>query len=451
MRLHWAVVVLLGFLACFCSSQLTAQDGNDGWESQAQNVPPIVMEVVAGSEQKAQTPAGWYVPDEHTAVLPLPGQWGTFLVFTGGHTPTSSGTIVMTTTDFLHFDDASAYGYVSPIMKPLEPRDPGVVDQTECTPANDTLFDDNYSAPGSVFPDPGSHGTWLMLYEAENHCRLDMMVEPFYASVGVARSLDQGQTWPDPAFLSPGYDSLMRYQGASSQSAKPTNNFSYVGDAIPSGLVSDGYVYAYYTDFILGGTYQIEVARARDDASDPLTFWKFDAATGWNTPASSRDGPVPGEGSSLITFPTGFVCGEVGVQEVVLDENWVELRPWGRLFVMTMECDNRDNGKTAAAGVTPQGAWFYSTTRSLERQEWSAPAIISNTLQYIDCTTTQFDGYYPSFVSPLLPPAHLGARGHALYLTGSTLGAHSLAVRDFQITAGTPAPFQALPTLPCAP
>ena len=454
MRRHWMIAGLFAALTSFCSGQLAAQDGNDGWGSYvqadkdwaAQKVPPIVVEVVAGSEQKAQTPAGWYVPDEHTSVLPLPGQGGTFLVFTGGHTTTHSGAIVMTTTDFQHFEDASAYGYDSPVMTPLEP-----MDQNLCTSPHDSLFDDNYSAPGSVFPDPGSYGTWLMLYEAENHCRNNIMVMPFYASVGVARSLDRGLTWPAPAFVSAGYDSPVRYEGASSQTPKPTNDTAYVGDAIPSGLVSDGYVYAYFTDFIVGGTYQIEVARARDDGNDPLTFWKYNAANGWSTPASTRDGAVTAAGSSLITFPEGFVCGDVGVQEVDLDGQWSELQLWGRLFVMTMECDNRDNGKIVASDVTPQGAWFYATTRSLERQQWSAPALISNTLQYIDCSSGQFDGYYPSFVSPRLPPAHLGSRGRALYLDGSTTGAHSLGVRDFQISVGTPAPFQPLPSKPCSP
>lgn len=251
----------------------------------------------------------------------------------------------------------------------------------------------------------------------------------------------QGLTWPAPAFLSAGYDLRLRYEGASSQLPKPTNDFSYVGDAIPSGLVSDGHVYAYFSDFTPGdgGSHPIEVARARDDGNDPLTFWKYDAANGWSIPASTRDGEVMSAGSSLITFPAGFDCGEEGVQEVDLH---------GRLFVMTMECDNK---ATVEPGYTPQGAWFYATTRNLNRQRWSAVAVMSNAQQYIDCSSGKFDGYYPSFVSPTLPPAHLGSWGYVLYLNGILTGSHSLAVRHFQISAGTPAPFQPLPNIPCNP
>jgi hypothetical protein len=72
------------------------------------------------------------------------------ILFTG---ETNSSAIVMPTSDFRNFADASAFGYASPIMTPLEPKV-----QNQCTHGIDSLFDDNYSAPGSVFPDPAAAG-----------------------------------------------------------------------------------------------------------------------------------------------------------------------------------------------------------------------------------------------------------------------------------------------------
>jgi hypothetical protein len=117
--------------------------GRQGWPVDV--IPPIMLQIVAGSELQGQTPAKWpVVPDQHTSVVPLPGQAGTFLVFTG---ETNSSAIVMSTSGFRNFADASAFGYASPIMTPLEPKV-----QNQCTHGIDSLFDDNYSAPGSVFP-----------------------------------------------------------------------------------------------------------------------------------------------------------------------------------------------------------------------------------------------------------------------------------------------------------
>jgi hypothetical protein len=402
--------------------------------------PPIVVQIVPGSEVTANTPAEFpVVPDEHSSIVPLPGSGNEFLVFTG---EINAGGLVMTTSDFHTFADASGAGYSSPSLAPLEPRPSGV-----CTPAVDSLFDDNYAAPGSVFPDPAAPGTWLMIYEAENHCRNNVIVQPFYVSAGVARSLNQGKTWPAPAFASPGYDSFTRYAGATSQYAKPTDDVTPVGDAIPSGLVSDGYVYMFFTDYRLGAPRQIEAARAHDTGRDPMMFYKFSQTTGWTIPASTRDGLATAAGSQLVTFPSGFECGEVGVQAVDLHGDGSGVPGVGKLFVIIMECDTRF---TVGGDQRPQGGWFYATTRSLQTEAWSNMALVAGTLQYIDCGTGKFDGYYPSFVTPALPPGHIGTTGHALYLSGILTAHRVLNVRDFQISTGTPAAFSPLPTISCS-
>ena len=425
------ILALLGFIAGAAGLPAGAQ---------AAGPPPIVLQIVAGSESTASTPAEFpVVPDEHSSAVPLPGRPGTFLVFTG---ELSSGGLVMTTTDFRSYADAAAVGYPSPNISPLEPRITQV-----CTPAVDSLFDDNYAAPGSVFPDPAAPGTWLMIYEAENHCRGDVSVQPFYVGAGVARSLDQGKTWPAPAFASPGYDSFLRYSGASSQFPKPTDDVTPVGDAIPSGLVDDGYVYMFFADTLanMGGR-QIEAARAHDTGKDPMMFWKFNAATGWTIPASTRDGLTTAAGSPLVMFPRGFACRQVGVEALDLHGQGSGVPGYGRLYVLSVECDNFSS---VGAGQAPQGVWLYATARSLEREDWSALAPVAGTQQYMECGTGKFDGYYPSLITPTLPPGHIGPTGHALYLSGILTGHRVLNVRDFTVTMGTPAAFTPLPAIAC--
>ena len=69
-----------------------------------------------------------------------------------------------------------------------------------CNPTYDSAFDENYAGPGSVVQDPtGPAGNLIMLYEAENHCPGGVWQQPFYATVGFARSADNGKTWPPPA------------------------------------------------------------------------------------------------------------------------------------------------------------------------------------------------------------------------------------------------------------
>ena len=70
---------------------------------------------------------------------------------------------------------------------------PTAIDQ--CNPTYQTEFDGNYAAPGSVVQDPTlPPGNLIMLYEAENHCPGGVNQQPFYATVGFARSSDNGKT-----------------------------------------------------------------------------------------------------------------------------------------------------------------------------------------------------------------------------------------------------------------
>ena len=132
------------------------------------------------------------LPDEHTTIFPPESGSSAYRFFastslTGG----TSGTVVLATTDLQNF--AFAQGYASQVMTVP-------VRFTTCNPVFNSEFDENYAGPGSVVQDPTRPpGNLIMIYEAENHCPGGVWQQPFYATIGFARSADNGKTWPQPA------------------------------------------------------------------------------------------------------------------------------------------------------------------------------------------------------------------------------------------------------------
>ena len=99
---------------------------------------------------------------------------------------------------------------------------------------------------------------------------------PFYATVGFARSSDNGKTWPAPESGVLGGPS--RYAVLQSSDPPPTVPHPALGDAAPSALVYksvDGNYYLYVTYAYFSSSGQaVRVARAKLGA-DPLTFLKW--------------------------------------------------------------------------------------------------------------------------------------------------------------------------------
>ena len=176
-------------------------------------------------------------------------------------------------------------------------------------PAYDTEFDENYAAPGSVLQDPTlPAGNLIMLYEAENHCPGGVNQQPYYATVGFARSSDNGKTWPSPQNgVSGNPDRHLR--SAEFRSANSTTAHPPMGNAIPSAFVDnsparssgDYYVYvtySYYSTTSSAGS-EIRIARAQL-GSDSLTFMK------WYNGAFSQPGIG---GADTAPLPSGGCSG----------------------------------------------------------------------------------------------------------------------------------------------
>jgi hypothetical protein len=361
------------------------------------------------------------LPDEHTTFIPLGTGPNAYLVF--GASKLSGGTggaVVLETADLQAFTFASSLGYSRQVMAP-----PVAINQ--CNPAYTTEFDGNYAAPGSVVQDPTlPAGNLIAIYEAENHCPGGVNQQPFYATIGFARSSDNGKTWPAPVNAplgGPGRHPIL--QGAVPQ---PSTAHPPMGDAVPSAIVDrsasgDDYLYVAYT-YHDGGLSpatdrKIHVARARL-GGDPLVFQKwFGGAFSQPGIGGLDDGVLPG---------TGCPNGQQVMAEVSRNDDL-------GLYLMIFVC------RSGAVG-SAVGAWYYATATSLDLQDWTMPQVIQGSQFPLTepcpglTSGGQFDGWYPSLVSPGAAPGHTRLTGRVFFQDGCDTGPRRFMSRTFTMTAG---------------
>jgi uncharacterized protein (TIGR03437 family) len=356
------------------------------------------------------------LPDEHTSFLPPTSSGGPYLVFGAATAGPGDpwGAAVLQTTDFANFTFPAGYNFpllASPLLF------------GQCTPpADNTTFDENYAAPGSVVQDPTlPPGNLIMLYEAENHCPGGVYQFPFYTTTGFARSSDNGKTWPAPVIGELGGPS--RHPILQPPELQPTGPHSYIGDAIPSGFVDktangDYYLYVSYAHYFVataGASPQIGVARAKLGA-DPLNFQK------WYIGAFSEPGIGGMDGSAI---PSGCNGRSQFHSEISYNDDL-------GMYLLIFLCQNG----LAGAGTA---AWYYSTASSLDLQDWTAPQMILNTQNPVtvcpDGNGGSYDGYYPSSVSPGAAAGHTKLTGYFFFLSGCGVpGNRQFLSRAFTIT-----------------
>lgn len=365
------------------------------------------------------------LPDEHSTFIPSGTGANSYLLFSASKVASSStgGAVVLQTSDLQTFAFATASGYNYQVFVP-----PVAINQ--CNPTYDITseFDENYAAPGSVVQDPTlAAGNLIMLYEAENHCPGGVNQQPYYATVGFARSSDGGKTWPSPV------NSLLgdatRHPVLKSVNPQPASGgYPAMGNAIPSAFVDknsagDYYLYVVY-DYYDGGLTPaadglLRVARAKL-GTDPLVFQK------WYNGAFSEAG-IGGLDSGVL--PKTGCTGRQDMGEITRNDDLGEY-----LFIFVCE-----SGPTGAR----VGAWYYSTATSLDSQNWTAPQMIQNSQFPVTrpCTGLtaggQFDGWYPSFMSPGAAAGHTKLTGLAFLLNGCNIGSRQFMSRTFTITTGS--------------
>jgi hypothetical protein len=361
------------------------------------------------------------LPDEHTTFLPRfpsnPNDPITYLVFASSRVGAGvNGAVVLKTTDLTNFTFASSLGYADQVFQ-------APVLFNQCDPAYNLEFDENYAGPGSVLRDPTlPEGNFMMIYEAENHCPGGTWQQPFYATIGFTRSSDAGKTWPAPVDAElGGPDRYPVLKGPNSEPASPESTPTYEGDAIPAAFVdsSNGtpYIYVVYNYYVgPGGPSDglLRVARA-DDTGGSLTFSKWFNGSFSQSGLGGVDSPV------LQACPSGVqMNGSISYIEAL------------SIYLLTYVCNAATSNGTAA--------WYYSTATSLALQDWSAPTIIENSRFAVTtpCPSSHagddFDGFYPSFMSPGTDQGHLKLTGYVFYLKGCDVGTRIFASRTFAIT-----------------
>ena len=375
------------------------------------------------------------IPDEHTTIMPIGHHDGdsdhddAYLIFaSSGIKGGNGGAVVLETTDLTNFTFASDRGYAEQVMNPP-------VDFKACDVNWSTVFDENYSGPGSVIQDPTRPpGNFIMLYEAENHCPTLNNQQPYYATVGFAKSTDFGRTWPQP--VDNEFGGPDRHPVLKSDTPEPTMNTTRaLGNAIPSAFVDGNYVYVVYTHAAgAASDGLVRVARAKFDGDDDAVGEDHDSPGGgpnhgleffkWNGTAFDQPGiagldmgPVPGTGCP----------GRQGMAEITYNDDL-------RLYFMIFVCNS--------FSVDGYGSWYYSTASSMELQDWTSPELIVGSHKLIvgpcnstDKTGNEFDGFYPSFMSPGAQQGHTRLTGKVFFLRGCDMGGdrHFLS-RSFTIT-----------------
>jgi len=454
MRSIWMVVLVVTLFG----PAVLAQSGHEGNSGEHKHHFQIKSFSVESAADTLTYPSYLVdIPDEHTTLMPV-WSWpysfrergaDKYLVFASSSIKGESGGVVaLETSDLTNF--VTAPGYAEHVMTPP-------VAFTSCDPKYDLEFDENYSAPGSVVQDPTlPPGNLIMIYEAENHCPSGTHQQPFYATVGFARSSDDGKTWPPPANSE--FGNADRHPIFKDIDPEPpySANSENMGDALPSAFVDiddGGEAYLYVTYGYAKGPNRplpvdglIRVGRAKlgkvrrdfwDDLASrdgyfpriiprELHFYK------WHNGSFSQPG-IAGLDSGVI--PTTGCTGRQVMPEITRSDDL-------DLYFMIFLCNP---SSTDPATSKKYAAWYYSTATSLEQQDWSEPKMILNSEHEIvapcnltnplEPTGSDFDGFYPSFMSPGAPAGHLRLTGLAFFLNGCDTGLpRTFASRKFVIT-----------------
>ncbi len=363
-------------------------------------------------------------PDEHTTIIPPTSSSAPYLFLGASAISTAwGGTVALQSTDLQTFTFATGLGYSPQVMT-------SPVAISLCNPTYASEFDQNYASQTFVDQDPTlPTGNLVMLYEAENHCP-DGLTNGGGGgrfSVGFTRSSDNGKTWPAPENGVAGGPN--RYPVIQSSDPPPANGQVAVGTQAESGFIDkslDGNYYLYATfsdDGPTASTFGVHLARAALGTNHP-TFMK------WNNGSFGQ----PGLGGLDTTSIAPQACPAITMGAI----NYVD--DIG-VYLLTFVCFSGANGSSTAL----TGAWYYSTATSLDLEDWTTPKVIANSQYPITINGTngepQFDGWYPSLMSPGAAVGHIKLTGTVFYLQGCVAGENLPATpriftsRTFTITA----------------
>ena len=398
------------------------------------------------------------------------------VVLSGGAGPNSHG---QWTFDFPSADNYGNYNgtYAQIFLSPtLQGHCPTVADGKPTD--QDQTFDLTYAAPGSIVFNPtGPVGSLYMIYEGVNSCEGvaegKKSGEGSYIAVGVATSSDYGHTWPryrgsssfkfDPMPQSNDTQGPWAPTGATGKAVcagddcKATLPASYgryevmtpstslasimakgeplagkFGDAEPAAFLDDvkaGAALHLYVIHVGPVTKEVEgvssdrksdilIARAALNTNKPrLEFQKWDGSAFAEAGIGGLEAPFLADGPYTA-------CGAQNQKRTAPSLSYVE--ETGQYF-LTFVCSSPNDPATGHGAGNPKGgAWFYSTSYDLsDPRTWSTPQEISGSWSPWDNPDlcSNFQGWYPTFMSLGQKPGHLTTSGYAFYLWGCQGGA----------------------------
>jgi hypothetical protein len=273
-------------------------------------------------------------------------------------------------------------------------------------------YDTTYAAPGSVLAYPEGGSTLYMVYEGESnvyggaHARGST-----WATIGLAKSTDNGTTWTRLSLDS----GIIR-----SPEAKPANppGRGLHGNGVPSAIIADGYMYVFYTFFgdrSNPKNAQIQEARA------PLTdLTHFKKVSGGDFTADA----LGGDGDAILPLAqgSGNHCLRANRQPGVSKNTFLHA------YLLSMVCEY---GSSDGTRLGPR--WAFATSTDLKT--WSAPvAAPEPSPESVGAEGTIFD-WHATLISPDASSQQTTSQtGYIYYAKGVVTVPKSMYYRSFTIS-----------------
>jgi hypothetical protein len=317
------------------------------------------------------------VPDMHTAVLQRPDK--SFLLWITGNVGPSAGSVArLSTTDFLHYENAGpgTATRAEPVMVPSCRADA----QRVARPVPSCLQNPDADYVGANFVMSTGNGQDLvMFYEAGNKSIGDKTIGHGweYNVTARARSTDNGVTWKREDVILSGAD------------PKPTErtDLTQPGISEPGAIVANGYIYMFYQyvpnlSSAPDAPSAIQMARAPLEGGGAAGTWmKYDQGSFSQPGVGGSGSPIVGTGgSSGCTRPV---------------EVWPAFSTYLNAYVLTFLCNE---------------GWFFSTSTDLVA--WTAPVNFMPMKMWQPCQPMDWNYV---LVTPGSQAGVIGRTGYVLY------------------------------------
>jgi hypothetical protein len=273
-------------------------------------------------------------------------------------------------------------------------------------------YDATYAAPGSVLPVPGSSATLYMVYEGESQIFGGRRARgSTWATIGLARSSDNGKSWtrmsPDSGIIS----------SPESKPATPPGPGLH-GNAVPSAIIADGYMYVFYTFFgDRSNPKHAQIQEARAPLSDLAHFKKIHGG-------DFAVDALGGDGDAILPLPqgSGNHCLRANRQP------GISMNTYLHAYLLSMVCEYG-----SADGTTIGPRWAFSTSTDLKT--WSAPVAAPDPApESVDGPRTIFN-WHGTLISPDASSQQTtGQTGYIYYAKGVVTVPKSMYYRSFTIS-----------------